>query len=362
MRMIFCSHALLGSMSLIILLCTPSLVFAQSEIKADIKLVTEETLAPRDKTIRQVFIQRDNKLQERTIHVLEEKIELTLPDASKIELTRNLESAVSLDGKTIVQYGDEIDQSHPSRTNIFWKDSSGKTVAQVVDTYAEEALVALSPNGFTAVVGRLLKDRARTMLGLYSARGELLWKTTLRLGQRASRLKLTKDGRHVVLATTDRLQWLTEHQLHIFDQSGTDLFSTDDFRIIQKIVATDDGDHLFVQGYDDYGVVRISSASILWRNQGKIRMTSPEGAATSPDGRTLFLSLADFQGKRQRLYRWQLIGLDTTDGKEIFSEWLPGEFPGTRERVFEQLSADTIQIRTDSKRLIYSWKRSQEGN
>lgn len=353
---------LLGAILIVAIAASPTVALTQPKDNAAIQFVSEEPLIQPEKTIRPLFIRQDKRLVEGNIRLLEDKIELTLPNAPVIELTRKLETAVSEDGKTIVQYGDEIDQSHPTRTNIYWKDSAGKPISQVVNYYAEEALVALSSNGLTAVAGRLFEDRSKTVLGLYSALGERLWEVTLRPDQRAAKVTLTNNGDHVVLATTDPQKWLTNHQLHLFDQSGFQTFSTGDFGVIQKIVATDDGDHVFVQGYDDYGVVRISSASIMWRNREKIRMTSPHGAAISPDGRTLFLSLADFRGKPQRLYRWRLTGVDIADGKEVFSIWLPGEFPGTKNRVFEQISADRIQIRTDSKRLLYSWKRSQEEN
>jgi hypothetical protein len=340
------------------------MAYAQSETIGNaqlVMLVKEEKLALTEKSTQRLFIQKENQLQEGKIRFLNENIELTLPGAPKLELTRKLETAVSLDGKTIVQYGDEQDQSHPTRTNIFWKDSSGKIIAQVAGYYAERALVALSSNGGTAIVGRLFNDRSKTVLSLYSALGQQLWEATLRPDQRGATLKVSNNGEYVVLATTDQQQWLTDHELNVFDKSGNKVFSTGDFRVIQKVVVVDD-DHLFVQGYDDYGVVRISSDSILWKNEGKIRMTSPQGATISPDGQTLLLSLADFRGKRQRVYRWRLIGLNIADGKEAFSAWLPGEFPGTRNPVFEQVSADRIIIQTDSMRLIYSWKHYQEEN
>lgn len=334
----------------------------QNQARVSVSLLSEEDLTQPEKSAIPLFIEEKKKTLHGQIQLLEDKIKVSLPNRPSFELPHYLETLVSQDGQVIVQFGDVLDQSHPQRTNIYWADNNGKPVAQLVDYFAQEALVAISDDGFTAVTGPLYQNRNSKVLSLYSPVGEKVWETILEKDQRPAILNLTQEGNHIALVTTDSTKWLTNHRLHIFDKQGKRLFSINAFRIIQKLVGVDAREHLFVQGYDDYGLVQISDGSVLWRKQEKIRMASLFGAKIDPQGQQLFLVLADFKGKTQPAYRWRLVVLNTIDGVQQASVWLPGEFPGTRNRVFEQISAERLQIRTTSKRFIYSRQIRQEDN
>ena len=121
------SPALFGVAIVAALTCFPAKVVGQSENKSSVQLISEEALTPSDKKARLLFIRKGNQIQTGSIRRIGEKIELALPDAPVLELTRKLETAVSLDGKTIVQYGDEVDQSHPSRDKYLLEGHQWKT-------------------------------------------------------------------------------------------------------------------------------------------------------------------------------------------------------------------------------------------
>lgn len=344
-----------------ILICSVEVVHAQAQQQVAVKLLTTEELTPVPKSATPLSIRDGDRTVYGQMVVAEGKTRITIPDRPDVELPYVLETLVSRDGRTILQYGDELDQSHPSRTNLYWSNNTGKAVAQVVDYYTEDALVSMSDDGFVAVSGVLFEDRTTTVTSLYTPAGEKLWERPLDTGQRPAHLRVTNAGNHIALVTTDSERWLTDHRLHIIDKQATPVSSIRDFRIVQKIVTVDAGAHLFVQGYDDYSLVEISSGSVSWTRAGKIRMASPHGAQMDATGRQLFLTLADYRGKIQPLYRWRLVELNATDGSERVSVWLPGEYPGTRYRVFEEISPDRVQLRTPSARLVYSWQGLQEG-
>ena len=343
-----------------VLICTATAVRAQAQQQVAVKLLTTEELTPVPKSATPLSIRDGDRTVYGQMMFVEGKTRITIPGRPEFELPYVLETLVSRDGKIILQYGDELDQSHPIRTNLYWTDNTGSSLAQVIDYYAENALVSMSDDGFVAVSGPLFEDRTTTVTSLYTPSGEKLWERQLDTGRRPAHLRVTIAGNYVALVTTDATRWLENHQLHIIDKQATPASSISDFRIVQKIVPVDAGTHLFVQGYDDYGLVEISSGLVSWRRSGKIRMASLHGAQMDATGRQLFLTLADFRGKIQPLYRWRLVELDPTNGTERVSVWLPGEHPGTRYRVFEEISPDRVQLRTPSARLTYSWQGLQE--
>jgi hypothetical protein len=334
--------------------------YAQTQKKATLELLTQEKRTALEKPAIPLLIVKNKRVLQGSIRFSDDKTTVSLPNRPTIELPPTLETLVSQDGQTIVQYGDEHDQSHPSRTNIYWRDGGGKAVNQVTDYYAEKSLVSVSDDGLTAVTGPLFRDRNTIVLSLYSTAGEKLWERVLGKNDRSAILRVTQGGNHVALVTTDKHKWLEGHRLHIMDKQGKSISSIDAFHIIQKVVVVDAGEHLFVQGFNDYGLLKITNGSVLWRKQQKIRMVSPYGAKIDPAGRILFLVLADFRGKLQAAYRWKLVALSTTDGMQQVSAWLPDEHRGTWNRVFEQISSERVQILTTTKRFTFSWQSSEE--
>lgn len=337
-------------------------VYAQAQPQVTVKLLSEEKLTLPEQAVKPLLIRKDQQIVRGYILLSAGKMKLSLPDRPALEFPYSLETLVSLDGKTILQFGDELDKSHPQRTNLYWVDNSGNIVSQVVNYYAERARISLSDNGFTAVAGPLYQERDTVVLSLYAPTGEKLWEFALNKNQRAANVKVTPKGEYTILVTTDNKEWLKNHQLHIVNDKGELQASLTNFDVIQKITLVDNDEHLFVQGYDTYGLVKIPNGSIVWLQREKIRMVSPFAAQISPQGDLLFIILADFQGKPQATYRWQLVSLNVSDGKEVHSAWLPKEYPSTWHHVFEQISSNRLQILAGQERIIYSWQKQKGGN
>lgn len=335
-----------------------SLAIATAQIqKITFKLLSEETIVEPKETIQRILIKRDKKLLTGHLLRVEKKVLLSLPDQPQLELPRKMDTIVSQDGRTVIQFGDELDLSHPTRTNLFWLNMKGEIVNQVVNYYAERSQISISDDGYTAIAGPLYRGRENIVVSLYSPSGKKIWEQTLGQDQRAAKVNVTSKGKNTLLVTTNKRNWLKNHQIQIFNSKGQLQSSIIDFNVIQKITIVDKGEHLFVQGYDNYGLVEISNGATLWIQHDKIRMISPYAAKISPQGDLLFLLLADYQGKPKATYRWKLVSIGITDGKEHASTWLPNEYPGTWNRVFEQITSDMIKILAGKKRITYSWTK-----
>ena len=122
-----------------------------------------------------------------------------------------------------------------------------------------------------------------------------------------------------------------------------------------------DGEKAFVQGYDTYGVVDIPSGELIWQRNEKIRMVSPYGATLSPDGKILFLMLADLKDRAEETYGWKSLALDSATGADMMLEYLPRKYPTTWDRIYEQVSASEIKILAGQQRITYSWEKKEGG-
>lgn len=344
---------------LILLMLVRTGVYAQKQMEIRLQLIEESDLKLPTQVVKPIFFKKDQRVVQGHLELSKNKLKMVVPGRPSVELPYSLETLISEDGETMLQYGDESDMSHPTRTNLFWLDHNGRIKARTLNYYIERAFVSMSDDGFTIVAGGLFGNREQNACGLYSPTGEKIWEFILSDGQRAAKVTVGPEGKHSILVTTDAVDWLNDHQIHILNSKGEMQNSFNNFKIIQKMTIVDKGQHLFVQGYDQYGLIRISDGNLLWIKKGKIRMISPFGAKMSPDGESLFILLADFDGKPKQKYRWNLVVHNTTDGSKIHSSWLPNKYPSTWNRVFEQISSDRLTILAGQKRFDYSWQKGR---
>jgi hypothetical protein len=333
---------------------------AQAQVRMDF-LSKDQLVIPKN-AIQQVLIQKKKKIIRALIIYEDQKRKLVFPKKKPVTLPYLLTTLLAKDGQTILQFGDQADKIHPRRTNLHWLNADGSKRKDISDYYAEEALVALSDQGFTAVAGSLANQRSKHVVDLYSRSGDKKWEFPLQSNQRAALLAVTQAAAHTIVATTDRQYWLKNHQLHILNANATSIHTFDDFNIIQKIVVLNKGKHIFVQGYDDYGLVDTATGTLLWKNDAKIRMVSPYAAKMAPDEAALFIIQADYKGRTKPAYRWNLMTLNVADGSQLQSVWLPDEYPSTWHEVFEEVSSDRVVIQADSQRVTYSWTKTGGGN
>ena len=314
----------------------------------------EPAMAP-EGAFQRVLIEREERILRG--HIIREanNLFLDIADQPRLQLPQLLEVMVSQDGKTILQFGDEIRLTHPLRTDLFWVDQGGKTIEQVRDYFTGNAVIAMSEDGFTAIAGELYSKPDTMVLTLFSAMGEKLWEVQLEQDQRIGNLLVVPEGKYVVSLVTDRNDWLRNHQLQIRHDNGKRSMTISGNGILQKIVLVGDGNILFVQGLKGFGMIDLAMGDLMWWRDGEIRMISPYAAALSPNEAILFLLLADFQGKAEATYRWEFLVLEAASGSELLQEYLPEEYPSTWDQVFEQVTSDKIKILAGEQRLIYSW-------
>ena len=335
--------------------------------KVSFSLITQEAVtevSPQDRRVRRIVIERGAKAEEGAqatevgaLRMEAERPVIARPDRPQVALPYRLDTLVSRDGNTILQYGDEVNRIHQIRTDLHWLNAQGQEIGSLVNHYGGNALVDLSEDGFTAVAGKLLQRPEETVVGLYSPRGERIWETSLPRDRRAAEVRAGPRGERVALLTTDAGKWLTEHRIEIRGTGGQVTATIPGLGVLQKSVVLDGGDHLFVQGYDAYHLVRLSTGERIWTRAGTVRMVSPRGAAIGPSRDVLFLLLADWEGKSRETYRWRLVGVDAASGQTLGEAALPEDHPSTWDEVFEQVSANRIQVLTERKRLTYSWDR-----
>jgi len=326
-----------------------------------VKLVSEEISLMPQGAVQRVLVRDDKKAASGSLVRTADKLILSLPDKPQLELPRLMETMVSLDGKTILQFGDEIMLTHPVLTDLFWVDRNGKVIRQLVNYYGGNAGIAMSNDGYTAIAGKLLDDPETMMMALYSPLGEEVWNFPLQKDQRIAQMIVASGGQHVAAIVTDSDKWLENHRIEIMDRNGRRSGTISGMGILQKIVLLGDGEKAFVQGYDTYGVVDIPSGELIWQRKEKIRMVSPYGATLDPDGKILFLMLADLRDRAEETYGWKSLALDSVTGGEMMVEYLPRKYPTTWDRIYEQVSASEIRILAGQQKITYSWEKREGG-
>ncbi len=316
------------------------------------------------KIIQRYLFQRDKKPVTSHLVWRDRKFSLVFPDKKQLDLPYILDTLVSLNGNVIVQFGDKNRFGHPLRTDIYWLDSNGKEVGSDDGFFSGGAVVSISDDGYTAVSGTSLKNPDMTYISLYRPDGKKVWSREIEQGNRVSNVFVSSGGDNVISIVTDSKALLKNHRIWTRGKNGDTKMVFSGAGILQKIVLLDSGTKAFVQGRGTYGLADFveGKGSWKWKQKGKVRMISPYGAALSPDGKTLFLLLVDMvQIKKgtDGTYSWKILALNADTGERIFEETLPGKYPSTWSRVFEQVSNTEIVILTGQDRLVHQWGTSQ---
>lgn len=357
MKILLEKHSMMRIICTITILMINFIIIQAQDQKITVKLLSKEPLLLPKGAIRRIIIRHDEqKLIGYLIREANKRL-LSIPNRPQIELPYPLEVFVSLDGKTVLQFGDSLRLAHPERTDLYWINEGGEAIAQVVNHFSGDARLNISDDGFTAISGSLFGKPESRSLALFSPLGKRLWEKSLNSKRRIDQILVSPQGNFIITIATDREKWLENHRLEIWNKSGAHETAIDELGILQKFVILGSGKKVFIQGYDAYGIVDIPSRRLLWKRPGKIRMISPYGAVLSPDKTTLILLLAEFEGRRTGIYRWKILALNASTGEEFAHFYLPEQYPSTWERVFEKVTAREIKILAGKQRISYSWHK-----
>lgn len=277
--------------------------------------------------------------------------------AAPVKLPYKLSTLVAASGRAVLQYGDSISRQHPSKTDLFFIDEKGVEKGRVVDRYGPQTNIAMAEDGYVAVAGPLLADAKRNEIGLYMATGEKRFQTQLAKGRRANIAVPTTQGHHVAVFTTDTKDYLANHRLEIFDVNGKKIAEQKGLGILQKAVAVANGSKFFVQAKRRFGLVNANDGSLLWSRNGVLRLISPHGAATDPQGKTLFLAAAEWDGIPKARYKWRIEVRDIATGNELAQFVLPDSFPSNQGRVFLNVTNDKIELLAGDEHVVLDWRR-----
>ena len=91
--------------------------------------------------------------------------------------------------------------------------------------------------------------------------------------------------------------------------------------------------------------------------EGVVRLISRHGAAADPDGKTLFLIAADWDGTPKARYRWQVLLRDMATGDELARFEVPGEYPSSPRRVIVGVTDRVIELLAGDERITLAWRR-----
>ena len=350
----------MSTISLLLYIHSQDNAYAQAEQqrKVTFEVVSQEALPAVDLQAQRIIILRDKKMRLASLSAKEGKRVLSIQDGPQVTLPRNLPALVARHGGMILQYGDERDLSHPVVTNLYWLNAEGKEVGSSEDYYRADALVALSDDGFTVVVGSRIKESRGKVIALFNGNGERLWER--HVGEKRnvhSEPVVTNKGERIALVTTDIEKPLKDHRVLILDKQGNELSSISTMVTVQKIAAVGNGKALFVQGKKRHGLIDLSTGGLVWSNEGNVRMIAPRAAAMSPGADVLFLLLGDWQGRPKASYQWRIKAMDAVNGQEIGMWELPKEMPSSWSDVFGRITDDRINIFIGPDQLSISWSR-----
>ena len=120
--------------------------------KVSFGLITQETVAevsPVDRRVRRIVIERGAQTKEGaqptelgTLRMEAERPVVLRPDRPQVALPYRLDTLVSRDGSTILQYGDEVERIHQFRTDLHWLNAQGQEIGSLVNHYAGRAPVS----------------------------------------------------------------------------------------------------------------------------------------------------------------------------------------------------------------------------
>ena len=274
-----------------------------------------------------------------------------------VKLPYKLSTLVAANGLAVLQYGDSISLQHPAKTDLFFIDEQGVEKGRVVDRYGPQANIVMAEDGYVAVAGPLFADAKRNEIGLYMATGEKRFQIQLAKGRRANIAVPTTQGHHVAVFTTDTKDYLANHRLEIFDGNGKKVAEQQGLGILQKVVAVAKGSMFFVQAKRRFGLVNANDGSLLWSRNGVLRLISPHGAATDPQGKTLFLAAAEWDGIPKARYKWRIEVRDIASASELARFVLPDAFPSNQGRVFLNVTSDKIELLAGDEHVVLDWRQ-----
>lgn len=326
--------------------------------KITFQMLSQKLLPPAKASSRRIVIKRAKEIRIGALINKDDKRILSFTDRADVTLPHDLPALVAKDGSMILQFGDEQDLSHPSVTNLYWLNSEGKEMAGLRGYYRADALVSLSEDGFVAVTGNLVEGPQGKFLSMFDGQGKRLWEIQVGEGREVhAEPVVAPQGNRVALVATDSKSPLRRHRILIIDEQGKEVQTVNTMGIVQKIVAVGSGKALFIQGSERHGLIDLSTGSLSWSKEGNLRLIAPRAAALSPNGDVLFLLLAQWRGRPQAKYRWQLKALDASDGSVLGVFDLPKEKPGTRTDVFDRITEDQIGILYGQEHYFISWSR-----
>lgn len=275
----------------------------------------------------------------------------------KIKMPYKLDAMVAANGRVLLQYGDSTYHQHPAKTDLFFFDENGVEKGQVLDRYGPQTNIVMDEEGYVAVAGELFKDKTRTEIGLYTNTGEKLFQVKLAEGRRANIAVPASQGKQVAVFTTDSKDYLADHRLEIFDKNGEKTAEKRGLGILQKVVAVANGSMFFVQSKNSFSLVIAEDGSILWSRNKVLRLISPHGVTTDPQGKTLFLAAAEWDGIPKSRYQWRIEVRDVATGDELARFILPETYPSNAGRVFLNVTNKQIELLAGDERIVLDWSR-----
>jgi hypothetical protein len=165
------------------------------------------------------------------------------------------------------------------------------------------------------------------------------------------------QGQRVAVITTNRKRYLADHRLELFNGQGKKLAQHEGLGILQKVVEVAKGSLFFIQARRHFGLMNASDGSLLWTRNELLRLISPQGAATDPQGKTLFLAAAVWEGKPKARYQWRIEVRDVATGDLLAQFILPDSYPSSQGRVFLNVTSTQVELLAGNERVMLDWRR-----
>lgn len=277
-----------------------------------------------------------------------------------IKLPLPLDFMVSEDRETLIQMGDPLFRMHPRRLDLYWIADDGTVREEVTNQFDGNAQANLSADGFLAVAGAaFLSDIPQgepkpKRVQLFDPRGNVLAQTNVAAELEVTQLVPMSGGQGVVYATAPGTAPLEKNQLFVLQKEDAREIDASRLGVLQKVVVLDE-DRALVQGTDAYGLVDLIAGELRWVQPQRIRMVGPQAATVSQDGQHLLVMTGE-RLSSAAVYRWTLSILEIDTGNALGQRALDGEAPGTRERIFTQVTEDSALIRFGDEALRVSFR------
>ena len=322
-----------------------------------LSLNKKQTLKSLPRREIRVLLRKDGVPELGKLQYTKEAIMWVPEKVAAVKLPYKISTLIAANGHSLLQFGDSRNHEHPDKTDLFFLDASGAEKGRVVDRYGPFSNVVMADDGHVAIAGPLFSDAKRTEIGLYSASGETRFQAQLDQGRRANIAVPGLQGKRVVSFTTDVKDYLAKHRLELFDGDGKLVAQHNDLGILQKVIAVANGSMFFVQAKSRFALVDANDGKLLWSKNGVLRLISPHGAFTSPDGQTLFLAAAEWDGIPKERYKWRIEVRDVASGSQLASFILPDTYPSNRGRVFLSATSTQVEVLAGDERIMLDWSR-----